>query len=397
MTRSIKGVSLGAIAATMFLAPAAVHAASGHEKAVLSFYTYRYYIAPNGGLVHLNGNFYGTTAYDSSYGAGAVYQLTPSGKETVLYNFYTGTTDGNTPMAGLVNVNGVLYGTTMYGGNNCGGAGCGAVYAITPAGLETIVYFFNGSQDGANPQSRLIDWNGKLYGTTTVGGAGGSNAGSGTVFSVTPAGAEKVLYSFTGGGDGSYPVGALIHWHGDFYGITQMGGGSAACSLGCGTVFKVTPGGAETILHAFQGGSDGAAPSTGLVESDGVLYGTTESGGAHGSGTVFSVTASGVEKILYSFYGGSDGGGPFGGLIPAPDGFYGTTLSGGHAACGYHQCGTIYHITKTGKEAVVYKFGHAGLRGSSPVGTLLEHGGAFWGVTAYGGSYDYGTVFKWKP
>jgi uncharacterized repeat protein (TIGR03803 family) len=115
--------------------------------------------------------------------------------------------------------------------------------------------------------------------------------GGGTVFSITISGAEKVLHSFGSGSDGKYPYASLIELKGKLYGATYEGGAySAYCSHnGCGTVFSITPGGTEKVLHNFRG-PDGAFPVASLVNVRGTLYGTTQAGGTYGRGTVFALT-----------------------------------------------------------------------------------------------------------
>jgi len=226
-----------------------------------------------------------------------VFSVTPAGLESVVYEFpdYGGgghLYDGAGPSAGLINVGGMLYGTTASGGT----AGHGVVFSVTPGGSENVVYSFKGSSDGANPTGGLINIGGVLYGTTNDGGApsGGCPGGCGTVFSVTTAGVETVLYSFTGVHDGAYPQSSLLKVGDKLIGTTQWGG-DITCNKhqefeGCGTVFSVTLTGTEKISYSFKGGSDGAYPYAGLIDVGGVLYGTTSSGGAHNFGTVFSLT-----------------------------------------------------------------------------------------------------------
>src|ERR1700690_1361902 len=226
---------------------------------------------PEGNLIaDEQGNLYGTTAY-GGYGYGTVFEVTPSGTETVLYRFcpdeQKGCTDGSLPQGGLVrDAEGNLYGATYYGGDVSGGCegidGCGTVFELTPSGQEIVVHSFEGP-DGANPEAGLIrDNKGNLYGTTINGGTGG---GGGAVFMVTPAGAEKVFYAFQGSPDGSEPVAALLRDRkGNLYGTTVAGGNSTGCADGgiteCGTIFEVTPDGAETVLYRFTGGEDGGNP-----------------------------------------------------------------------------------------------------------------------------------------
>ncbi len=163
---------------------------------------------------------------------------------------------------------------------------------------------------------------GNFYGTTASGGTNGR----GTVFKITPSGIETVLFSFPAGSSDPY-TGLIQGSDGNFYGTTGAGGTSDD-----GTVFKITPSGTQSVLHAFaKSGSDGETPYAGLIQgSDGNFYGTTYFGGANGFGTVFKVTPGGTETVLYSFAGGGDGQHPYAGVIQGSDGnFYGTTYQGG--------------------------------------------------------------------
>jgi uncharacterized repeat protein (TIGR03803 family) len=130
------------------------------------------------------------------------------------------------------------------------------------APVEIVLHSFMASpSDGAFPEAGLIaDSSGNHYGTTYLGGGTGSicSNGCGTVFKLTPGGTETVLYSFTGRSDGSGPVGGLIADSSGLYGTTPEGGASG-CFAGCGVVFKVSPSGTETVFHIFRG----APPATG--------------------------------------------------------------------------------------------------------------------------------------
>jgi uncharacterized repeat protein (TIGR03803 family) len=311
---------------------------------------------PAAGLVRLGDALYGTTAYEGANGSGTVFKVTKEGGLRTLYSFKGGS-DGATPLAGLINVGGTLYGTTYAGGAN----NLGTVFAVTKTGTETVLYSFKGgADDGANPQASLINVGGTLYGTTVSGGTESTycrSAGNtcGTVFKVTTSGAETVLYSFKGyPDDGSNPYAGLVDLGGTLYGTTTFGG---AAPYGGGTVFSVTAAGAETIVYSFQGGNDGVEPTAGLVNVGSTLYGTTSKGGPNfcGSpnagtscGTVFKVTTSGAEKVLYAFEGGGDGWNPEAGLIDVGGTLYGTTYKGGSGNCreGYGGCGTVYAITR---------------------------------------------------
>jgi uncharacterized repeat protein (TIGR03803 family) len=188
------------------------------------------------------GNFYGTTNFGGlpgcvlGFGCGVVFELTPSGTVTPLYSF-TGGADGGNPGGGLVlDEQGNIYGTASTGGvGSCShGSGCGVVFELTPSGNETVLYSFTGGADGADPDGVLLrEAGGNLYGTT----GGGGSSGAGTVFEVTSTHVEKALYSFTGGADGSVPSGSLVRdAQGNFYGTTSRGGASSF-----GTVFKLAP------------------------------------------------------------------------------------------------------------------------------------------------------------
>jgi uncharacterized repeat protein (TIGR03803 family) len=298
------------------------------EITLYSFAGYPYDGAdPAASLINVNGTLYGTTYAGSANNDGTVFSITPSGTETVLHSFAGSPYDGAHP-AGLINVKGTLYGTTASGGAN----DLGTVFSLapTPSGTETTLYSFAGGNDGASPKAGLINVKGTLYGTTSLGGANcGSSGGCGTVFAITPSGAETVLYTFGGGTDGRYPVAGLINVKGKLYGTTFLGGANCGTRGGCGTVFAVTPSGAEAVLHSFAGGSDGANPHAGLINVKGTLYGTTSSGGGNGDGTVFAIPSFGSETVLHSFAGDSDGANPQAGLINVNGTLYGTTELGG--------------------------------------------------------------------
>ena len=295
-----------------------------------------------------SGNLYGTTADTRSYGykgcegIGAVFELAPSGKETVLHRFSQWKKkppDVYCPVASLIfDAQGNLYSTALDGGNYkyCYGSGCGGVFRVTQSGSEKLLYTFNGGSDGAYPGAPLIfDAEGNLYGTTSEGGTTSCNPpyGCGTVFKLTPSGTETVLYRF-GGADGNSPAGLVFDAEGNLYGTTFYGGITSDCSgyqPGCGVVFELTPSGMETVLYSFTGGADGAYPSGGLIfDSEGNLYGATQNGGAYGCGVIFELSPSGTETVLYSFTGGDDGAVPNGPLVFDSQGnLYGTTLYGG--------------------------------------------------------------------
>ncbi|MGB6486433.1 MAG: choice-of-anchor tandem repeat GloVer-containing protein [Steroidobacteraceae bacterium] len=365
---------------------------------------------PSSGLIQgRDGSFYGTTAAGGQFNEGTVYRITPDGDETVLYSFAGGVSDGADPSGALIeSSDGNFYGTTIGGGvGQCPGPEpvsyngppppCGTVFEVTPEGGEAVLHYFSGTTDGGQPTGGLLQGsNGSFYGTT--------DEGTGTVFTITPAGDETVLYSFPEpGSNGSIPSSLVQGTDGDFYGTTDIGGSSTY-----GTIFQITPAGTETVLHSFNGGTDGELPSAALVVgSDGNFYGTTPFGGLsanpapicdRGCGTVFMITPTGVETVLYAFAGGTaDGANPYGALIQASDGnFYGTTGSGGMANCGVG-CGTVFKITPTGVETVLYAFAGGNTDGASPSSVVQGSDGNFYGTTAAGGEFNAGTVFKITP
>ena len=251
-------------------------------------------------------NLYGTAVQGGAFGNGVVFKLDSAGNETVLYSF-TGGTDGASPFAGVVmDAAGNLYGTTAFGGLHPGSQGFGVVFKLDPAGNQTVLHTFN-YVDGANPYDPVtLDAAGNPYGTTFSGGY----YGAGTVFKLDTAGNETVLHSFSGHTDGANPYSGLIRDSaGYFYGTTEYGGDLNACSRkGCGVVFKLGPGGQETVLYVFTGGTDGANPRAPLIrDAAGDLYGTTWAGGLlpENNGTVFKLDTAGQETVLYTFPGGA--------------------------------------------------------------------------------------------
>jgi uncharacterized repeat protein (TIGR03803 family) len=236
-----------------------------------------------GGVIQASdGNFYGTTQGGGINNNGTVFQLTPEGTFTTLYSF--GGQDGSAPTAPLLQAtNGDLYGTTAAGGSH----GAGTIFKMTLAGKLTMLHSFHGA-DGANPVGMLVQTaDGNFYGTTS--------GGAGTVFEITPTGTLTVLHTFSGA-DGSSPVAGLVQAvNGNFYGTTSSGGAN-----GDGTVFEITPLGTLTVLHNFAGyWTDGANPGAGLVQAtDGNFYGTTTNGGDADAGTVFKITPGGAEHSL---------------------------------------------------------------------------------------------------
>jgi uncharacterized repeat protein (TIGR03803 family) len=263
-----------------------------------------------------------------------VYKRDSTGHETVLYGF-TGGADGGNPYAGVIlDSTGNLYGTTVQGGT----AGAGVVYELDTTGHQTVLHGFAGGADGVGPYAGVIrDSAGNLYGTTS----GGGTAGWGTVYKLDTTGREVVLYSFTGGADGAdpYASGVVRDSAGNLYGTT---GGALMAANTLGVVYKLDAAGHQTVLYSFTGGADGSNPCAGVIrDSTGNLYGTASQGGAKGGGVVFELDTTGHQTVLHGFAGGADGVGPYAGVIRDPAGnLYGTTFAGGT-----HDLGVVFKIT----------------------------------------------------
>jgi uncharacterized repeat protein (TIGR03803 family) len=346
-------------------------------------------VSPVAGLARDSaGNFYGATNTGGTFGMGTVFKLATTGEETVLHDF-AGGTDGELPYGGVIlGINGNLYGTASFGG----ASNKGIIFEVNPAsGKEKIIYNFSGGSDGALPYAGLVsDAQGNLYGTTLEGGDPGCNSpeGCGTVFRASMNGAETVLYSFTGP-DGERPQDSLIldSKH-NLYGTAELGGSS-----GDGVVFEVTLAGVETVLHNFTGGTDGTRPLASVVrDSIGNLYGATSMGGSSLSGIVFKVDTSNNETVLYTFLGGADGQYPYAGLVRDSQGnLYGTTIFGGTDTFG-----VVFELDTAGKETVLHSF--QGSDGEYPVASLLmDAKGGIYSTTELGGAHNMGEVFKLTP
>jgi len=362
---------------------------------------------PYAGLIQypVDGSLYGT-AFNGNVFPGEVFKITTSGSISTIHQFGDGSVmhDGSNPQAALTYEasTGYLYGTTVNGGSS----GYGTIFQYVPGGIImpptfTIQHSFgDGSvtNDGLYPMASLLRAaDGNFYGTASEGGS----AHSGIVFKLTSAGAYTILHHFGDGSvsnDGTIPVANLIQAaDGNFYGTTGLGGAHAG-----GTVFKITSGGAVTIIHSFGGFNDGAYPQAGLIQStDGNLYGTTVGGssttGTLNDGIVFKMSTAGAETILHSF--GSvtnDGIGPVASLVRGTDGnFYGTTSAGGSASKG-----TTFKITSAGSVTILHSFGDGSVTndGSDPEACLIQAtDGNFYGTTAGGGASNLGTVFKLVP
>ena len=269
---------------------------------------------------------------------------------------------------------------------------CAIVFALLAApgwaraGTEKVIYSFKGGADGSYPTGRLTRLGDLLYGTTAFGGHSNScfdSYGCGTVFSVSTAGAEAVIHAFAGAAtDGSNPVAGVISVGNSLYGTTGFGGAD-----GNGAVFSLTPGGVEKLVHSLAN-AEGSDLQSGLLDESGLLYGTIETGYGRDAGAAFSLTRAGKLTILHSFKHGNDPEFPASGLIDAGGRLYGTTASGGHTSC---SCGAVFSLTTTGHFRTVYAF-QGGTGASRPNDNLIFSGGLFYGE-AGGGANGMGAIF----
>ncbi len=356
-------------------------------------------------------------------------------RETVLHRFGgpgSGSNDGSLPMGPLIfDQSGTLYGTTSEGGP----AGAGTVFSLAPTSrTETVLYAFtNSGSDGAYPQSGLhFGPSGALFGTTTSGGVychGGLLCVGGTVYSLMPPPSgqgnwsEDVLVSFYGqkvGGDAPR-AGVIVNSAGAVFGAAQ-----GSFRSGAGTAFELTQsasGWTEDVMHAFPAyHDDGESPGSDLIaDPQGVLYGTTISGGTQrgvgcpeGCGAVYKLyprRSRWREALLHSFTGANgDGSEPFAGLLMDASGaLYGTTYRGGDPSCPLG-CGIVFELQPPAKrggvwtETIIHEFANRGGDGNAPLSMLIQDAsGALYGTTSAGGSVacgddeGCGTVFKLTP
>lgn len=361
-------------------------------------------------FVVINGELYGTTAEGGRNNRGTIFAIDPnSGAEQVVYNFKGGGfsgSDGATPKGKLLSLHGTLYGTTGQGGSGgpwCfSGNGCGTMFGSSTAGTETVLHSFGSrvKEDGVFPQGGLTVTGTSFYGTTDLGGAG-----EGTVFVSTSDGRERIIHTFEGPPkDGGFPIGDVTYESGVVYGTTQLGGGGSSCgSQGCGTVFKIDVAKRKlSLLYSFSGGSDGAYPVSNLVDVNGTLYGVTaglrRKVCSKGCGNVFAITQDDKERVIHTFRGGNDGAEPFGDLLYYGGSFYGTTNFGGGSGCPLRNsvgCGTVFKLTPSGHEMTLHRFNYND--GFIPQTNLIQYNGTLYGTTTFGGTKDEGTVFAVTP
>jgi uncharacterized repeat protein (TIGR03803 family) len=386
--------------------------------------------SPQSALTDVNGTLFGTTllgggsnCISGEGGCGTIFSIDTSGSGyNILHRYPDSGTGGAGPLT-LTYANGQLYGTTGSGGDlSCDftGYGCGTVFTMDPTGASyNVLYSFASLQDGERPATALLDLKGMLYGTTSLGGSGmcyftSGLVGCGSLYKVNvSSGKKRILYNFQGdsqgGKDGYFPASyGLIDLNGMLYGTTVAGGlqncvGESALN-GCGTIFKIRPSGdSYRVVYRFKGANGSGRPNN-ILDVNGTLYGTTATGGSsacfsQGCGTLFKFDiASHRLTVLYRFRGGNDGSNPNNLLAFMNGALYSTTVAGGDSQCqGYRGgagCGTVFKFDLASeRETVLYRF-KGGKDGAIPFSGVIEVNGALYGTTAKGGRNDNGTVFS---
>jgi|HubBroStandDraft_2_1064218.scaffolds.fasta_scaffold24156_1 uncharacterized repeat protein (TIGR03803 family) len=347
-----------------------------------------------------DGNLYSTIETNGSTTYGTVYKVSTGGVYSPVYTFCSEgagcTLTGGNPTGGVtLGFDGNLWGTTLNGGKD----EAGTVFKVTPAGVLTKVYdFTNAKDDSAPTYAPLQGQDGNMYGVSEEQ----YDTQYGSFIKLTTKGAiTPHPFDYTNGLSPNLPVQGT---DGIFYGTTQSGG-SATCR--CGVIYKATAGGTITVLHNFSGYIsstiyDGSRPIGVLVEGpDGNFYGTTYQGGAFNAGTVFKITPTGTYTLLHSFSfvaPSYDGQLPTAGLTVGTDGnLYGVTANGGKT-----NTGVVFEISLAGKEKVLYDFCSISCSdGIYPTTPLILHtDGLFYGNTAgnsLGGSVFYSLKTGLKP
>jgi uncharacterized repeat protein (TIGR03803 family) len=340
-------------------------------------------------VVGPNGKFYGAAPSGGANNLGGVFQITRTGVETVLSSF---TTSNSPTCQPGVNLAGAYLIGTCYGVAGSGGT----IYTQTLT-TNTVLHAFAGApNDGASPDGPPIKIGPICFdGTTAYGG----QHNLGTIYQLCGT-TETVLYSFTGGTDGSHPAGSLVQ---EIAGagctatsLCLVGTAEGAGGSGCGTVFQFAPPATFSLLHTFVC-TDGSNPVAAMIQpqANGPLYGTTDTGGAHGDGVVFNVTPAGAFTLMHSFNGLGDGANPQAALVASNGKLFGTCINGGRLGGWLSKGqGTIFSITPSNGFTTLYRFN--GSVGSNPAGGLVVSNNVLYGDTVVGGTNNEGVFYGMK-
>jgi uncharacterized repeat protein (TIGR03803 family) len=358
---------------------------------------------PVSGVTIKGGKLYGTTSAGGTF-AGVVYEAAPAGSDwdvsTLSFLQATGNAPDRRPVFGP---DGHLYGVTVDGGINTRNGNvyelvpsatiCKTAFC---SWIEIDLHDFT-FQDGANPTEGDLVWDqqGNIYGTTANGGA----FGNGVVYEMMRSQngwTAMPIYSFSGGSDGKQPAGGVVFdSNGNLFGTTSHGGSSNH-----GVVFELTyvpgVGWTEKVIYTFQGSTDGSYPYSGVIfDNAGNLYGSTFLGGGGQGGTVFEISPSGDSwnfNLIYPLRGTA---GPQGSLtMDAAGNLYGAASGNGNRLLG-----NVFKLTKTGNSwtyTSLHDFG--GSDGEDPICSVaIDTDGTLYGTTQSGGLHDGGTLWQIKP
>ena len=334
-------------------------------------------------IIELNdGSFVVATSNGSSFNGGALLRFDLGGTLEVLFSFI-GSSTGNGCSGSLAYdaEQGLIYGTCQFGGS----LGFGTAFRYVPnSGIFSVIHNFEVNEDGSNPEGGLFfSEDGILYGTTKFGG----EFNQGTIFQVIPFGNifAKIYDLNNASSDGRFPVGRLILTDSNLLLGTCSEGGSS----GVGTVFSCTLDGDYNRLHSFSAPTEGSFPKAGLTDAEnGLYYGVAELGASNGFGSVYRIDEDGNFEVMQMMDYTDDGSNPVGNLALLENGdLLGVTASGGS-----NDFGTIFSITGSGSLTKIHDFSLP-IEGSTPCDIQTE-GTEFYGVTESGGLFNDGALFK---
>lgn len=343
-----------------------------------------------------DGMIYGTTAWGGAFGSGTIFRIgREGGGYAMLKSFSDPMTEGQNPNTILQPRNGFLFGTTQLGG--AGNWGTVFRYKMSDGTLSIMHHFQHVPGEGLSPSALAHGEDDWLYGTTRYGGG----TGDATIFKLRQDGSGyQVIRASSGSGWDEIGINGLAYNSSERTLVYTSGSGGWA---GFGGIFEINPSGeGYRILTSLNrnGGDGNGVEAPLLLGSDGFLYGTTKAGGKWARGTVFRMRKDGSDyRQLHSFGAvASDGRYPEGGLLEGADGsIYGTTLNGGdYGPEATHGAGTIFKISKNGSNfEVVHKFDADGSGGRHPKSTLIaDQSGVLYGVTYHGGTAYSGTIYR---
>jgi uncharacterized repeat protein (TIGR03803 family) len=344
---------------------------------------------PRGRWVFSGGLFYGTSQMGGNNTHGTIYRFNPTTGSVTLLHTFAGGNEGTGPSSGIIRAsNGFLYGVN-YGGSN----GAGTLFRIDSAGnnFSTVYSFFTLSGGNANA-APIEGTDGKLYGVASTGGFF-SNGG---IFRIDLDGTNhQLLRAFSGttgitpGRGGSY--GGIIEApDGLIYGTTNSGG-----SADKGVVYQFEKTASPypyTVLHEFTNASIRAPSNPPLLAGDNLLYGAATEGGRGGQGGIYRIARNGTGfQVLHEFDDNLDGFGAYSAFIEGSDGYlYGVAFFSSNNS------GSVFRFRKNGGSfAVLHRFAGSSADGAQPDSPLIEsEPGVFYGTTNSSGANLYGTIFR---